>query len=197
MIYEYEINKLPIRTGDLICTTDGNTAPDLRGQFWRLLGKLIPGEVDHIVIYTGPEGRCVEAGAKGKVITFDIGCNVWDSGKMMDQRWMLDTFYGIACPLQDAGITPAETSKIRESVAEYCLRQASLNKPYNLNFLDSATEDAFYCSQLAYQAYLKNGINLNTQRGIPEIPGTASIIFPQEIWSGCFHKRAGEASVAT
>ena len=62
MIYDYEINGVPVRTGDLICTTDGNDSP-ISGQFWFLIGMLIPGDVDHIVVYTGPQGRCVEAGA--------------------------------------------------------------------------------------------------------------------------------------
>jgi uncharacterized protein YycO len=57
-------------------------------------------------------------------------------------------------------------------------------------FLDSMTEDAFYCSQLAYKAYLREGIDLNTGKGIQNFPGMESIIFPQEIWSGCKHERA-------
>ncbi len=71
MIYSYEMNGLKLQTGDLICTTDGG-GENIEGQFWRLIGKLIPGDVDHIVVYVGPGGRCVEAGAKGKVITFEV-----------------------------------------------------------------------------------------------------------------------------
>ena len=82
MIYQYEIDNLPVQTGDIICTTDGiNEGTDLKGQFWRLLGKLIPGDVDHTVIYIGPKGRCVEAGARGKVITFEVREHSWDSKK--------------------------------------------------------------------------------------------------------------------
>ncbi len=58
------------------------------------------------------------------------------------------------------------------------------------NFLNSNTEKAFYYSQLAYKAYKRNGIDLNTGKGVSKIPGTKSIIFPQEIWSGCAHKKA-------
>ena len=182
MIYEYQINGLTAQTGDLICTTDGGGA-DLKGQFWRLLGKLMPGDVDHIVVYVGPGGYCVEAGPKG-VSAFDISGTIWDSEKMADQRGsLIDEFYGIACPVRIKQVSDAETTEIRETVAEYCLAQ--LGKPYNINFIDSSTENAFYCSQLAYLAYLKNGIDLNTRIGIPEIPLTESIIFPQEIWSGC------------
>lgn len=189
MIYEYEIDGLSVRTGDIICTADGASNTDIKGQFWRLLGKIIPGEVDHIVIYVGPDGRCVEAGAKGKVITFKVKENTWDFEKMIEQRGIIDTLYGVVCPLHGKSLNEAETTGIREAVAAYCLQQAELEKPYNMNFLDSTTEKAYYCSQLAYLAYLKHGIDLNTGRGIPEIPGTESIIFPQEIWSGCEHKK--------
>lgn len=67
MVYKYTINGLKLRTGDLICTTDGGGELFV-GEFWRLVGKLIPGDVDHIVIYIGPGGRCVESGATGRVI---------------------------------------------------------------------------------------------------------------------------------
>ena len=189
MIHTHSINGLPVQTGDIICTTDGG-GEILVGQFWRLVGKLIPGDVDHIAVYVGPRGRCVEAGAKGRVITFDIGGNIWDAERMLDERWLVDTFYGIAYPLMDKDLPEYRISEIRESVADYCLAQAAAGKPYNINFLDSETEEAFYCSQLAYKAYKKEGIDLNTGKGIPEIPGTDSIIFPQEIWSGCSNEKA-------
>ncbi len=189
MMHTYKINGLPVQTGDLICTTDGGEAL-LSGQFWWLIGKIIPGDVDHIVIYVGPEGRCVEAGAKFRVITFEVKDNKWDSNEMNEQRNLIDILYGVAYPLKDKNLTESEEAKIRNSVASYCLAQAKAEKPYNLNFLNSQTEDAFYCSQLAYKAYLSNGIDMNTGIGVPNIPGTSSIIFPQEIWSGCNHKKA-------
>jgi len=187
MIYQNQINGLTVQTGDLICTTDGGGA-DIDGQFWRLIGKLIPGDVDHIVIYTGPGGRCIEAGAKGMIITFDMTGNVWDSKRMADQRGeLIDEIYGVAYPLEGKGLDEVQSARVREDIANYCLQQ--IGKPYNINFLDSSTEAAFYCSQLAYKAYMKEGIDLNTRIGIPSIPGTESIIFPQEIWSGCVHRR--------
>jgi len=187
MIYEYQVNELMMHTGDLICTTDGGGA-DIRGQFWRLLGKLIPGDVDHIVVYLGPEGRCIEAGPLG-VSLFEISGNIWDSEKMAEQRGQLiDELYGVAYPLQGKDLTEAQIVHMREDIANYCLGQ--IGKPYNIDFLDPYRENAFYCSQLAYKAYLREGIDLNTRIGIPNIPGTESIIFPQEIWSGCAHCRA-------
>jgi hypothetical protein len=188
MVYAYEINGLQLQTGDLICTKDGG-GKDMTGQFWRLIGKLIPGDVDHIVIYTGPNGKCVEVAAKGCVVEFDVPSNVWDAEGMISQRGpILDNLYGVAYPLDARRLSPAEITQIRESVAAYCIRQAMLKKPYNLNFMVSSTEDAFYCSQLAYKAYLGNGVDLNIGTGIPAIIGTESIIFPQEIWNGCSHK---------
>ena len=53
MAYSFAINGLALKTGDLICTVDGG-GPVIPGEFWRLIGKIIPGEVDHIVIYIGP-----------------------------------------------------------------------------------------------------------------------------------------------
>jgi hypothetical protein len=193
MIYTYRMNGLLVQTGDIICTTDGAEGI-IPGEFWRLLGKLIPGAVDHIVIYVGPKGRCVEGGAKG-VITFEVKGDIWVAKEMRKQRGpLIDTLYGVAYPLIDKGFSEEEEAKIRIGVANYCLAQAAANKPYNLNFLDSQTEDAFYCSQLAYKAYLPYGIDLNTGQGVPNVKGTSSIIFPQEIWSGCVHRRATESN---
>ena len=195
MVYTYTINGLLVQTGDIICTTDGEEGI-IPGQFWRLIGKLVPGAVDHIAIYVGPKGRCVEAGAKG-VVTFEVEGNVWIAEEMREQRGQLiDTLYGAAYPLRDKGFSEEEETKIRSSVANYCLMQAAVNKPYNLNFLNSQTEDAFYCSQLAYKAYLPHGIDLNTGQGVPNIKGTSSIIFPQEIWSGCSHQRFTDEHLA-
>jgi hypothetical protein len=187
MVHTYQIEGLKIQTGDLICTIDGG-GDDIKGQFWRLIGKLLPGKVDHTVVYVGPGGRCVEAGAKGTVIVFEITGSTWNPEAMTDQRGMLiDKIYGVAYPLEEKGLNEGQIESMRENVAKYCLDQ--IGKPYNINFLDSSTEAAFYCSQLAYKAYLNVGIDLNTGIGVPDIPGTAGIIFPQEIWSGSVHRQ--------
>lgn len=188
MVYQGEINGIPVKTGDLICTRDGD-ASDIQGKVWRFIGKFIPGEVDHIVLYTGPGGQCVEAGAKLKVIAFYMSLPAWDARAMTDQRGpLLDVFHGVAYPFAGRNLPEAEENRLREKVAAYCLDQVKQNKPYNVNFFDSSTDKAFYCSQLAYKAYLEVGIDLNTGQGIPHFPGTSSIIFPQEIWSGCRHR---------
>jgi permuted papain-like amidase YaeF/Yiix C92 family enzyme len=190
MIHTYEINGIPLQTGDIICSMNGK--PDiLPGQFWWLVGRLVPGDIDHISIYLGPEGRCIEAGALG-VVTFDVSDHHWDAEKMMATRGLLvDTFVGVAYPLVGRGMNARQEKEIREAVAAFCL--AHIGKPYNLNFLNSKTEDAFYCSQLAYKAYLDNGLDLNTGLSIENIAGTNQIIFPQEIWNGCAHQPVSES----
>ncbi len=186
-IHTFTIDGLPLRTGDLIATSDGGQTL-IAGQFWWLVGKLIPGEVDHIAVYVGPGGRCVEAGATGKVIEFTLPGDTWDAGAMLAARGFVDQLYGVADPVAGRGL-PADREPIaRLDAAAYCLAQAAAHKPYNLNFLDSDTEDAFYCSQLAYKAYLPVGINLNSGIGVPSLPFTESIIFPQEVWEGCRSK---------
>ena len=183
-VHQTLLQGLTVQTGDLICTTDGNTEI-LPGEFWRLIGRLLPGEVDHVVVYIGPEGRCVEAGGKG-VITFSFEGGVWDGTRMLPQRGLLvDTLYGVAFPLQNLHLPAAEERSARLAVARYCLSQ--VGKPYNLNFLNPDSEDAFYCSQLAYKAYLPHQVNLNTGRMMPTLPATEAIIFPQEIWDVCAH----------
>ncbi len=186
MIHTYELQGLPLKTGDLICTTNGQSGLAV-GEFWRLIGYLVPGDVDHVVIYIGPEGRCVESAAYG-VNTFEIPDHTWNGLAMLPQRGFIDQLIGIAYPFQNLNLPPEKERQIRERVGEYCLAQATAHKPYNLNFLDSETENAFYCSQLAYKAYIPDGINLNTGLGLDNIEGTETIILPQEIWDGCAHR---------
>lgn len=186
MVYHYKINGVPLQSGDIICTTDGK--PDLLpGEFWRLIGRLLPGDVDHIAIYAGPEGRCVEAGAKG-VSIFEMPGGRWASEHLLFERALLvDTFYGIAYPLKTLKLSSTDEKRIREDIVNYCLAQ--VGKPYNLNFPDPERENAFYCSQLAYKAYQRHRINLNTGRGMSNLPGSDKIVYPQEIWDGSFHRR--------
>ncbi len=184
MIYTYQIEGLTLQTGDIVCTMNGK--PDiLPGEFWRLVGRLVPGDVDHVAIYIGPDGRCVESGSRG-VISYHAHDGVWDTEFMARERGLLfDTFYGVAYPLGGLELSGDEEAHMRMKVAQYCLAQ--IGKSYNLNFLNAETEDAFYCSQLAYKAYQQVGIDLNTGLAMEQLPGTNEIIYPQEIWEGCAH----------
>ncbi len=185
MIYTSSFNGITLKTGDVICTADGK--PDiLPGEFWRLIGRLLPGVVDHVVIYLGPRGRCIESGALG-VVTFSMPGRTWQAEKLITARGLLvDQFYGVVYPLEDCGLSEVQEAHVREQIAAYCLAQ--LGKPYNLNFLDAERENAFYCSQLAYKAYQPHGINLNTGMSMSGLPGSDKIIFPQEIWAGFPHQ---------
>jgi len=193
MIYTYQIEGFTLQTGDIICTMNGK--PDiLPGEFWRFIGRLVPGDVDHVAIYLGPNGRCIEAGARG-VITFDVPTGHWDTEHMALQRGLLfDSFYGVSSPLNEVGLSVGEEFEMRTAIAAYCLAQ--VGKPYNLNFLNAETEEAFYCSQLAYKAYQQIGIDLNTGLAMEQLPGTNGIIYPQEIWNGFSH-RAVERAVGS
>ncbi len=187
MIHTYQIEGLTLQTGDIICTMNGK--PDiLPGEFWRLVGRLVPGDVDHVAIFVGPGGRCVESGSRG-VITFNVHHSTWDTEFMARKRGLLfDTFYGVAYPLDGMELSAEEEMHMRMTVAQYCLSQ--VGKSYNLNFLNAETEEAFYCSQLVYKAYQQIGINLNTGLAMEQMPGTNAIIYPQEIWGGCVHRKA-------
>jgi cell wall-associated NlpC family hydrolase len=186
MLYTYQIEGLTLQTGDIICTMNGK--PDiLPGEFWRLIGRLVPGDVDHVAIYLGPDGRCVEAGARG-VITFDAP-DIWDTERMALQRGLLfDSLYGVSSPLSGLGLSETEDHQMRQRVLSYCLAQ--IGKPYNLNFRNAETEESFYCSQLAYKAYQQIGIDLNTGLAMEQLPYTNAIIYPQEIWDGFSHRAA-------
>ena len=186
MIYTYQINGMPVQTGDVICTMNGK--PDiLPGEFWRMVGRLVPGDVDHVSIYLGPDGRCAEAGARG-VITFDVPNGNWDTERMARQRGLLfDTFYGVVSPLDVLGYSDEDEVNMRTTIAKYV--HAQVGKPYNLNFFNPETEDAFYCSQLIYKAYQSIGIDMNTGLAMEQLPGTNQIIYPQEIWEGFSHRK--------
>jgi len=186
MVTSYRINGLVVQTGDIICTSNGK--PDiLPGQFWRLVGRLVPGEVDYVALYLGPGGRCIEAGARG-VVTFEVPAQGWNAEAMAAQRGaLIDTFYGLAAPLAGSELSEEEERLMRERLAAYCLAQ--VGKPYNLNFFDPEGENSFYCSQLAYKAYQQIGINLNTGLAMEQLPGTNAIIYPQEIWQGNSHRK--------
>jgi len=190
MVYTFQIEGLTLQTGDIICTMNGK--PDiLPGEFWRLVGRLVPGDVDHVAVYVGPDGRCVESGSRG-VISFEAHNGIWDTEFMARERGLLfDTFYGVAHPLGNLELSQDEENHMRVTVAQYCLLQ--VGKGYNLNFLNAETEEAFYCSQLAYKAYQQVGVDLNTGLAMEQLPGTNAIIYPQEIWEGCSHRKAASS----
>jgi len=188
MIHTTKINGLDVQTGDILCLAFHGDSENHPVSHWRLLGLVIPGEVDHVAVYIGPGGRCIESAYRG-VYKFDLEGGEWLPKKMYKYRGRFkDDFVGVAYPLQNRDLSKSEEQRIRHGVAEYCLAQ--VGKPYNINFLNTDQEKTFYCSHLAYKAYLSFGIDLNTDYGVPHIIGSHRIVFPTEIWSGCPHQKA-------
>jgi hypothetical protein len=157
----------------------------LFGQIWRLLGRLIPGEIDHCLVYIGPGGRCIESGARG-VIVFEMPGETWNSALLTNERLLLDSLVGAVYPLAERGLSEDEELRIRLEVTQYCLAQASQRKPYNLNYFDPLRDGALYCSQLVYRAYLAAGIDLDPDRSTSLLE---RIVFPEEIWNAGPHRR--------
>lgn len=153
MIYSYRLNGLPVKTGDILCTSDGSD-DGWFGRLWHMIGYLVPGRIDHVIMYIGPEGRCVEAGGRG-VIEFTMPGQRWDAAHVAKTRLLADRLVGVAYPLQGLALDPTEEENIRAAVATYCLDH--IGKPYNPNFLNLVTNEAFYCSQLIYLAYREAG----------------------------------------
>jgi len=188
MIYHYQVDGLWLATGDLICTTAGGYGTAL-AHLLRPIEWCMPGVVKHVIVYVGPGGRCVEAGPRG-VIDFELPGNTWAVDGLRRQRsGLAGQFHGVAYPLRGTAYSWQERARIRAAIANYCLSQAAERKPYNWNVVNPEREDAFYCSQLAYKAYQPFDVNLNTERGIPHLPLLHSVVFPQEVWSGCVHRR--------
>lgn len=186
-IHTGSFHGLPVQTGDVICTRDGLSG-SLFGHIWRLLGRATPGEVDHCLVYLGPGGRCIESGPKG-VLVFDMPGGVWNAPALAGRRLILDHFVGVAYPLAGRGLDASREAAIRRKVAAFCLEKAKNWRPYNLNYLNPETDAAYYCSQLVYRAYLPFGIDLNSNRGVPQGALLGRIVFPQEVWNACLHRR--------
>jgi hypothetical protein len=189
MIHHHRIQEIPLLSGDVLCTHDGSEE-SLFGAVWRLLGRLLPGEIDHCVVYVGPGGRCVESGARG-VIVFEMPGETWESIPLALERGLVDELVGVAYPLAQEGLTAEEEARIRQGVVDYCLEMAAENRPYNFDFLNAQTARGFYCSQLVYKAYLQFGVDLNRNLGVPDDPLLGRIVFPEEIWNACLHRRVG------
>lgn len=185
MLHTHHFDGLPLTTGDVLCTVNG--APgSLAGAFWRGVGALVPGQVDHVALYVGPGGDCVEAGVHG-VIRYTMPGADWDAEAVRDTRGVLDRLYGVANPLAGRGLSPDDDARIRRGVAEYCLAAAARGAAYNVNFFAADGDARFYCSQLIQRAYLEYGIDLNTNSGVPGGPVLGRIVFPEEIWNACVH----------
>lgn len=189
MIHTHTFNGLTVQTGDILCTRNG-ARYNWFSHLWRMVGYLVPGRVDHSALYVGPGGRCVEAIAKG-VSEFTMPGATWNAAKLGSTRLYYDTLVGVAYPLQGLGLSAQEETRIRTGVADYCLAQ--VGKPYNANFLNIVTDEAFYCSQLIYLAYREFGVDLgvcpvrltmpSADNGAPPL-----LILPVALLDNCSHQ---------
>ena len=189
MIYTHTFNGLTVQTGDILCMRNG-ARYNWFSRLWSMVGYLVPGRVDHTVLYIGPEGRCIEAIAKG-VSEFTMPGNRWDAGQLGSTRLYYDTLIGGAYPLQGLGLSSQEERRIRTGVADYCLAQ--VGKPYNANFLNTVTDEAFYCSQLIYLAYCDVGVDLGVSpvQLLTEPRDAQSkplLILPNALMDNCTHR---------
>lgn len=180
MIFSERLEGKTIRTGDIIATVDGGGS--IYGALFHLIGEIVPGKPDHMALYLGPDGICVEAAPKG-VNLFRFFRGRWDAERMQRQRGVVDKLYGLGDAVGGRLDDPGKSDAVREAVRAFVLDQ--VGKPYNMNFLEPEQDLAFYCSQLVFAAYKKVGIDLHsacTPALHPLLP--AKVITPEEIWRG-------------
>jgi hypothetical protein len=188
MIHSETLDGIPVATGDIICTANGAEG-SLWGQAWRMVGLLVPGQIDHVALFVGPHGACVEAGARG-VIQFAMHNQRWQADQLAGERLLYDHLVGVAYPLQGLDLSPAEEARIRQRAARFCLEQ--IGKPYNINFFAPARDAAFYCSQLVYKAYFVQGIEILQQHAEVAHEDIPLIVTPQMLWDSCAHQAVEE-----
>jgi len=193
MIHRFRINGVPVRTGDLVCTRDGD-GHGLLGALWRAIGALVPGEIDHCALYIGPGIRFIEADARGvRLLSMPGDC--WNAESLLHHRLFVDTFAGVAYPLGGRRIPHREQDRIRLSVARYCLAQVAAGKPFNFNLLDATNPRRTYCSQLIVEAYRAQGIHLGGKRATRPQGILRCAVLPDALWLGNPHRAAAGTGV--
>lgn len=191
MIHSHTFHGVTARTGDILFTRDGQEG-SLFGEFWRLIGRIIPSEFSHVALYVGPGVRFVESAARG-VLVVEMEGDEWSGTRYGAERLLVDQLVAVGDPLAGRGISPERESEIRENVVAYCLQQAREDKPYNIRFFNPETDGAFYCSQLVYKAYRAQGINLHIHIGEDADSPLAPIVLPEDLWNACNVKRQIES----
>ena len=162
-IHTANINGIPIKTGDLVFTSNASIFG------YKLDAAQFIGPTNHVVMYVGPRLGFIEAGPAG-VRAFDIFGPTWKDTKTY-RFGLSDTFYAVSkVKLKDSE---------RKIIANFCLKQ--IGKPYNINFTDSNTKNAFYCSQLIYWSYREAGIDL-LQKEMSLLYDKMKLIVPFELW---------------
>lgn len=186
MIYTHNFDGVTAKTGDILFTRDGESG-SLFGAIWKVLGYVLPGDLDHTALYIGPGIRFIESAAKGVVVVTMEGEN-WEGKRYGKERLLIDELVGIGNPIAGRGISEEQEVQIRENVVGYCMAQVAEAKPYNLDFFDPETDGAFYCTQLLYKAYQSQGINLHVHQGDDSESLLAPLVLPKDVWNACLKK---------
>lgn len=186
MIYTHSFNGITAKTGDILFTRDGEPG-SVFGAIWKMLGHILPGDLDHAALYVGPGIRFIESAAKGVVLVHMEG-DRWQGKRYGKERLLVDELVGIGDPIAGRGISADREVQIRENVLAYCMAQVAEAKPYNLDFFNPETDGAFYCTQLLYKAYQTQGINLHVHKGDEAASLLAPLVLPEDIWNACLKK---------
>jgi hypothetical protein len=195
MIYTHSFQGITARTGDILFTRDGESG-SLFGEIWKLLGYILPGDLDHCAMYLGPGVRFVESAARG-VVVCEFAGDAWTATPYAAQRLLIDELVGIGDPIAGRGIALEQEIELREHAVAYCLAQAAEQKPYNIDFFNPQTDGAFYCSQLVYKAYAAQGIDLHVHAGESANSLLAPIVFPEDVWNACHARRTLQPNIRT
>jgi len=188
VIHRYRIQGVPVLTGDILCTRDGDSK-GLIGAFWKALGSVVPGEIDHCALYLGPGTRFIEADARG-VSVLSMPGQRWDAEALFHRRLFVDTFVGVAYPLHGLRIPQRQQGRVRLSIANYCLAQHAAGKAFNFNLLDATNPRRTYCSQLIIEAYRSQGIHLDGRRETRRTSILRHAVLPDALWRGSPHRVA-------
>lgn len=182
MIHTHQFSGVTVRTGDILFTRDG-TENSLFGALWNLFGNIIPGDLDHCMVYVGPGVRFIESAARGVVLIEMVGDD-WNPEPCAVERLMVDTLVAVGDPTAGRELTSEQQTQIRENAVAFCMEQVRKGKPYNVDFFDPETDGAFYCSQLVYKAYQSQGINLHPTDSVNGLL-YQSVVLPEELWNAC------------
>lgn len=139
--------------------------------------------IGHVGIVSTDEGWTVESYPKrGARMQHLLGKQKREDGvRLYPNRWRLNK--------KVLGLR-VRTAKKRHymGAAKYAMKQAKLKKPYNKNIFDKHTEAKFYCSQLVWKAWKKQGYKLELIN-----LGKYDPILPVELywspWTYVFYKK--------
>jgi hypothetical protein len=107
----------------------------------------------------------------GKLLAHATGPSTYVSNTdQVKTQSVYETYWWTGTGLYDwAVIRPLTTETIKTQAVTYAGSKADQQNPdilYNISFLDKNREDRFYCSQLVWKAYQKQGLDLEADKGL-------------------------------